>query len=401
VTRLGVVAYDGDRGMDGDVLRLDGTILSDALNPADNFFNSTASFLGAALPGRVPDYANLLGFDADVVRADGLLSNGATSATIRLATGGENYLPGVVTTAIDLYAPRVTLQARVRDLDGGEALPGDLLEYTVTAANAGQDAAADVVLTAPPPAGAALEPGSLAADGGGQADAPGGTPTFRLGQLATGAAAAATFRLRIGGATAPRTVLTMRPRVTYAGRTLGTRFDEAGDPVTIVVGTPPPQPIPLVSAAIEGPRLAVRLRGPARARAGRPATYSVRVTNPGGTVARGVLVRLTLPRQMLLSGKLKGARFVEGGVVAIIPALAAHEAKVVSFRVLVDRRAAGSRTLTAMVRGSGVPTVADHLATRIAPDPTVCRGARISAEWSGARSASERGKGCPRPARRR
>jgi len=60
---------------------------------------------GSLVSTKSPHYVNQLGFDANLIAADGLIANGATSATINMKTGGETYYPGVVTTAIELFAP--------------------------------------------------------------------------------------------------------------------------------------------------------------------------------------------------------------------------------------------------------------------------------------------------------
>src|SRR5690606_35762261 len=116
--RVGVIAYDGDRGSTGDTLSLNDTGLSDALHPANDMFNSSFGDRGTRQTAKNPDYANSLGIDASVFTADGLIPNGATSATIALTTGGETYLPGVVTSAIDLFAPRLVVSKSVADVDG-------------------------------------------------------------------------------------------------------------------------------------------------------------------------------------------------------------------------------------------------------------------------------------------
>jgi hypothetical protein len=113
---IGVVGYDGDRGLTGDSVRLNGISLSDALNPPDNVFNSSISRGGAALTAKQPNYVNHLGFDADVLTADGILAPGSTSATLALATGNENYHPGVVTLVADSTRP----------VTGGTTVPGNL-----------------------------------------------------------------------------------------------------------------------------------------------------------------------------------------------------------------------------------------------------------------------------------
>ncbi len=148
-TRLGVVAYEGDLGFTGDSFRLNGTNLTDARNPATNFFNSTVSLLGNTFVAKTPNYLNQLGFDADLVNASGVLANGATSATILLTSTQDEYYPGVLTFATDLYAPvfdDANLTKTVTDLNGAPARPGDILEYTLTMKNVGQDHAAQTVL---------------------------------------------------------------------------------------------------------------------------------------------------------------------------------------------------------------------------------------------------------------
>ena len=119
--QLGVVAYEGDLGQTGDVLRLNATGLSDAVNPANNIFNSSISRLGSRITAKNPNYANQIGFDADVISAAGILANGSTSATITLTTGGETYYPGVVTLATQLYVPDLTttFTKTVTDVNGG------------------------------------------------------------------------------------------------------------------------------------------------------------------------------------------------------------------------------------------------------------------------------------------
>ena len=51
---IGVIAYDGDLGATGDRMSFDGRLLSDALNPADDFFNSVISNLGVRATAKTP-----------------------------------------------------------------------------------------------------------------------------------------------------------------------------------------------------------------------------------------------------------------------------------------------------------------------------------------------------------
>ena len=106
---VGLVGYEGDLGSTGDTVTLNDTPITDAFSPANNVFNSTITTFGSELAGREPSYRNQLGFDNDVLREDGVLPNGATSASIRLTTAanGETYFTGAVTFRADLFSPDV------------------------------------------------------------------------------------------------------------------------------------------------------------------------------------------------------------------------------------------------------------------------------------------------------
>jgi hypothetical protein len=138
-TKLGFVAYEGDLGIGGDSAALDGKPLSDGLNSATNFFNSVISIDGSQFTRKTPDYHNQLGFDAKLIRIDGVLGNGAISADISLKTTSDQYLPHVITFATDLYAPVIRATKAVSNLThpNGPTKPGDTLRYTVTYTNHG------------------------------------------------------------------------------------------------------------------------------------------------------------------------------------------------------------------------------------------------------------------------
>ena len=105
----------------------------------------------------------MLGFDIKNFDAPGILGNNETSATIDLASTSERYFPGVVTTAIDVFAPDFSPSTKtVTNLTGGDpARVGDTLRYTVTFVNAGQDPAINTSIEDPIPAGTSYVPGSL------------------------------------------------------------------------------------------------------------------------------------------------------------------------------------------------------------------------------------------------
>ena len=261
-TELGFVTWEGDRGLTGDSATLDGTTLTDALHPPTNFFNSTISDLGVNVTTKNPNYDNQLGFDSSLIDASGILANGATTATITTHTGGETFFPGVITFATDLYAPYIDPAKSATDLNGGSLEPGDVIEYSITGTNAGQDGAANTVVTDPIPAGTTYVPGSLDivsspggisgpktdAPGDDQAEENGSGVTFRVGAganastggaLASGESFEVRFRVRVASPTPDGTTITNRARVSEDAATLpGLHLANNSPPVVLTVSAP-------------------------------------------------------------------------------------------------------------------------------------------------------------------
>ncbi len=244
--KVGVVAYEGDLGFTGDSMSLDGHALSDAVNPSNNFFNSTISNLGTRVTAKTPNYIDQLGFDAKIVDATGFVPNGATGATFQLQTDNDQYFPGVVTTAINLYAPQIVSTKSATDLTNasGPVQPGDLIQYSMTVSNTGQDGASNVVLADPIPANAQYVLGSLVvvsgANAGAKTDAAGddqaefnagsNSVVFQLGtganattggSLAIGASTTVEFEVRVNANTPDQTTVTNQATITAVGVTSG------------------------------------------------------------------------------------------------------------------------------------------------------------------------------------
>ena len=402
--RLGVVSYDGDKGSPGstflgDSLRLNGTVVSDALNPADDFFNSTLSRTGVRTPGNLPDYLNGLGFDADVVTVDGLIPNGATAATVALTTGGESYYPGVV-------RPRSTSSPRPcaprRPSPTWTAVrwsPATCSSTASSLANTGLDAATGVTLTDAIPPGTAYEPGSLAltaGDGAGPAtDAAGDDRaegsaagvTFRLGpganaaaggNLAIGAATAVRFRVRVGAGTPTGTVIPNTASVSFRGATTGTPFADTSAPAQVTVAGAP------VLAARKSASLAVDADGDGAIGPGDTLGYSIAVTNSGNQPATGVVVSdappattrlvvgsITTDRGGVTTGNAAGDTTVAVAVGTLLPGASAT----VAFRVRVAAPLpAGTTSIRnqATVTADGLPALrTDDPVTVTVGDPTV------------------------------
>lgn len=220
--KLGVVTYEGDDRFSGDELWFKGytlpaappapagqTRLSDAQNPATNFFNGTRSWLGApvTVAGDLPQLtggpASMSSFDLDVVdlKAAGAIASGNDAAVIRATTGGDLFGLGGFVASISTLRPSFveTVKSVAPVPDDGAVLAGDTLRYTVTATNTGSDASVNTVVRDTLPVGVTFVPGSVTfsgPNGGVDYDAATRTLTARVG---AGADATQGGSIPIGG----------------------------------------------------------------------------------------------------------------------------------------------------------------------------------------------------------
>jgi uncharacterized repeat protein (TIGR01451 family) len=308
---LGFVTYEGDLGITGDSAFLEGgqgeTQLSNATNPANNFFNSSITNRGVTVTTKTPNYLNQLGFDADLVATTNIIANGATSAQVRLTSTQDQYYPGVITTNIELYAPKVTVQKSVTDLNGGEVIAGDQLRYTVTVSNAGNalDAAANVILQDVIPANTTYQPGTLVitagANAGPKTDASGddqaefdsignqvqfqlgtGATAFQGGTLAAGATTTMTFDVTVNPDVAVETLIRNKAVSTFVAETSRFQFSAKSADVDVVCRP-------------SGDLAILKTNGQTTVVAGDPLIYTITVTNTGPSTATNALVADTFP----------------------------------------------------------------------------------------------------------
>lgn len=264
-TRLGVVVYEGDLGFTGDAFALNGTTLSNAVNPANNFFNSSITRFGASVTTKNPNYLNQLSFDIDQLIVTNLIGNSATSATIRLSSTDDRFYPGAVGFGTDLYAPVIgngSYTKSVLDVNGGSVRPGDVLEYTLRMRNTGQDGATTVVARDTLPANATYVAGSLAigvgANAGAKTDAADGdqveyvgasrSVVARLGTGANGAtggsmavndSTSVRFRVTVNVPAANGSTVSNQGAINYVGAQTGTPFASMSDGNVGVAGDQP------------------------------------------------------------------------------------------------------------------------------------------------------------------
>ena len=274
-TELGFVTYEGDRGLTGDGATLNGTVLSSATNPPNNFFNSSISRNGTQVSDKDPNYNNQLGFDSNLVNGDGILANGATSAAIRLQTTRDVYLPQVVTFATELFSPNISAIKSVENVTdpGGPTKSGDVLRYTLQYTNTGGDGATQFTATDMIPAGTTYVPDSLRVTTGPNApispsdeiDGDIGevlpdpidpaSVRFRLGQGANGTAGGL---LTAAGGTAPSATVTFEVTVD-PGLQGGTEIANtaAADYLSETLGTPQSSQSNTVLTEVIAPDLAM------------------------------------------------------------------------------------------------------------------------------------------------
>ncbi len=162
--KIGVGALEGDKGLTPDsyIFQSNPTgtpaTLSNAVNPADNFFNCsiseptlTAPF-AALIATRNPNSDVTLGFDLDQVNIPNPLNkvipNGTTSATLTLTSpkkkGGDAYAAFLQTFAVDIIEPKIVLTKVVKNtlgvpIGGLPVALGQNLFYDITFQNIGND----------------------------------------------------------------------------------------------------------------------------------------------------------------------------------------------------------------------------------------------------------------------
>ncbi len=145
--KLGVYSFEGDQGTIGDSLKFNGLAVSNTKNFQNNFFNSSITQADTNC-ARFPLLVNTLGYDADIVTlantTKNYLANGASSATIRLTTAGDQYWPFMISTAIDVFEPNVFATKDWVDDNGGLVQLGDTITYNLKVYNKGTDPAINV-----------------------------------------------------------------------------------------------------------------------------------------------------------------------------------------------------------------------------------------------------------------
>src|SRR5690554_3432215 len=167
-TYLGALVWEGDAGLTGDGIKLNGTTLSDTGGPSNNFWNSGISYKGANVLDRTPNYLNNMAVDLKYVDASGILSNNATTAEVEFFTSSDTYIPHALVFITDLHFPDLVTSLKKEAYKSGVKLNpsdpvdvGDEIEYRISFTNSGGDGATKVTVIDEIPAGAQYVAGSM------------------------------------------------------------------------------------------------------------------------------------------------------------------------------------------------------------------------------------------------
>ena len=159
---IGVAALEGDIGLRNDSFLIKAatsdvppTAISDAVNEANNFFNSSITNNGQHVTNRNPSSLNTLGFDINNVAIQNpnrlIIPNDETSARLTLTTSGDAYGAFMTAFSVEIIEPNIVLTKLVEDVAGndiGNELVdlGDELNYSLRFQNTGNDDATDYTI---------------------------------------------------------------------------------------------------------------------------------------------------------------------------------------------------------------------------------------------------------------
>jgi uncharacterized repeat protein (TIGR01451 family) len=253
----GIVVYEGDTDLTGDQFLFNGTQVSDALNPATDFWNSNLTQFGTSITARNPNRVNLFGTDINLIDVSSSINNGDNSASLTFTTEGDQYYIGAVTFVIDIFKPDLTRSfiKKALDINGADFEPNDEVEYEITYTNTGNDGAADVVLSDPIPAATTFVPGSIqivadpdAANVGTKTDTPGdeqaefdsannrivirtgtGANATQGGLVDIGETVKVKFRVQINPNFAAPDSFSNQATINYTSQTTGTSYNGVSD----------------------------------------------------------------------------------------------------------------------------------------------------------------------------
>ncbi len=161
--KIGVIAYEGDKGIRGDRFQVMSNetnkykSLVDGINPMNNFFNANITENGKNITTRVPASQNTLGYDADLFDIknirNSIIGNNQTEAKFRLLTDNDGYSVMAVAFSVEIYEPAIHILKRSKYTSNDNYVhPNDILNpkeeitYQLTIHNDGNDDAKNTII---------------------------------------------------------------------------------------------------------------------------------------------------------------------------------------------------------------------------------------------------------------
>ncbi len=160
--KIGVIAFEGDKGIRGDRFQVMSNetnkykSLADGTNPMNNFFNANITENGRNVTTRVPASSNTLGYDADLFDIknirNSIIGNNQTEAKFRLSTDNDGYSVMAVAFSVEIYEPAIHIIKRSQYVDNSYVHPEDVLSpkqeitYNLTIYNDGNDDAKNTII---------------------------------------------------------------------------------------------------------------------------------------------------------------------------------------------------------------------------------------------------------------
>src|SRR5690606_22273525 len=126
-----------------DYMEINGVKVSNALNPAQNFWNGSITKNGVHVTSKFPNYINQMGLDIDEVQVgQGYnIDPNSTEVTVKFGTEADQYFPTVFAFTMASKPPLVELNKTGTITGPGAAqkllFPNETITYTLSGKNSG------------------------------------------------------------------------------------------------------------------------------------------------------------------------------------------------------------------------------------------------------------------------
>ncbi len=164
------MTWEGDANFAGDFLKVNNVSVTNAMNPATNFYNGSITKNGINITTKNPNYSNQMGVDIDEVFVGtgfNILPN-ATTVNVTFGTELDQFFPSLFTFKIKVKDPVVILDKSVSDANGnGFVDANEELTYILSGSNEGTGVAFNTVIVDTLPSSVTYVPNTLEVINGG------------------------------------------------------------------------------------------------------------------------------------------------------------------------------------------------------------------------------------------